>query len=194
MNVLIVYAHPNPGSLSGAVLERLQQGLAEGGHRVSTLDLYEERFDPVLVVDERRRRRDLLNDPYTARYRELIADADLLAFVYPIWWHGPPAILKGFFDRVFVSGFAYSYKGKKKNALLPEGLLAGKKAWFVYTLDAPPLLARLDPGWLVIKYSIFWYCGIRRTTRLMLGGVKRTSAERRERFLERIYRKAAALR
>jgi len=194
MKVLIVYAHPNPESLTHAVLERLQAGLAEGPHEVQVVDLYGESFDPVLIVDRSRRRRDLVRDPYTERYRGLIAEAEHLIFVYPVWWHSMPAILRGFIERTFVSGLAYSYRGGSANRLLPDGLLRGKSAWCVYTLDAPGLAAWLDPGWLSIKYSIFWYCGLRNVRRLYLPGVKRTTPETRRGWLDRVYRKAAGLR
>ncbi|HZG58411.1 NAD(P)H-dependent oxidoreductase [Paenibacillus sp.] len=193
MKVLLIYAHPNPDSYTHAVLEQLQAGLALGAHEVHTIDLYGEAFDPVLVVNSRRRRRDLASDPYTERHRGLIASADHLIFVYPVWWHSMPSILRGWIERTFVSGFAYSFPKGGKGRLLPEGLLRGKTAWCVYTLDAPKLVSWLDPGWLSIKYSIFWYCGLRKVKRLYLPGMKRTSTERRQQWLKHMYRKAASL-
>lgn len=190
MKVLIVYAHPNPESFNHAVLEQIQMGLARGQHEVQTVDLYGEAFEPVLIVNSHKRRRDLLHDTYTERYRNLIADAEHLIFVYPIWWHSMPSIMRGFIERVFVSGLAYSFKGRPMNSTLPDGLLRGKSAWFVYTLDAPRVVSWLDPGWLSIKYSIFWYCGLRKVKRFYLPRVKRTSLEVRRNWLDHIYRKA----
>jgi NAD(P)H dehydrogenase (quinone) len=69
MRVLIVYAHPNPKSLAHAALEQVKKGFLDAGHSVNTLDLYAEKFNPVLVVNEVRRRRDLIDDPYTKTYR-----------------------------------------------------------------------------------------------------------------------------
>lgn len=132
MNVLIIYAHPNPSSFNGAILEHVQKGLEETNHSVTLLDLYKEQFDPVLVFNEEKKRRDLLNEEETKRYRELVQKADILLFIYPIWWWGMPAILKGFIDRIFVAGFAYKYEGS-----LPKGLFKGKKAWVINTLDSP---------------------------------------------------------
>lgn len=99
MNVLIIYAHPNPSSFNGAILEHVQKGLEETNHSVTLLDLYKEQFDPVLVFNEEKKRRDLLNEEETKRYRELVQKADILLFIYPIWWWGMPAILKGFIDQ-----------------------------------------------------------------------------------------------
>lgn len=194
MKVLLIYAHPNAESFTRAVLERLQTGLEDGAHEVQTIDLYKEKFDPVLVVNSSRRRRELIHDPYTERYRNLIAAADHLIFVYPVWWHSMPAIMRGFVERTFVSGFAYSFKGRAAHSILPDGLLRGKSLWCIYTLDAPRLVARLDPGWLSIKYSIFWYCGLRKVKRIYLPRMKHTSLEERLRWLDYIYKKAVSLR
>jgi len=76
MNVLLIYAHPNEESFTYAVVERLQTGLVLGEHEVQSIDLYKEEFDPVLVVNASKRRCDLRQDPYTERYRSLIAAAD----------------------------------------------------------------------------------------------------------------------
>jgi NAD(P)H dehydrogenase (quinone) len=194
MRVLIVYAHPYRKSLSHAALEQVHKGFADAGHFVKILDLYAEKFDPILVVNEFQRRRDLIHDPYTEPYRSMIEEADQLVFVYPVWWQSLPAILKGFFDRVFVSGFAYSYSGKKPGSIFPNGLLKGKAAWCIYTLDTPMIPALLDPGWLVVKYSIFRYCGIRRVKRSYLASVKRTDHSTRVRWLQSIYKRALHMR
>lgn len=194
MKVLLILAHPNLESFTHAVAERLQTGLKDGPHEVQTIDLYQEEFDPVLVVNASRRRRDLIHDPYTERYRNLIAAADHLIFVYPVWWHSMPAMMRGFIERTYVSGFAYSFKGKSEHHILPEGLLRGKSLWCVYTLDAPRLVAWLDPGWLSMKYSTFWYCGHRRIKRFYLPRMKHTSKEERLKWLDYIYKKAVDFR
>ena len=80
MNVLIIYAHPNPSSFNGAILEHVQKGLEETNHSVTLLDLYKEQFDPVLVFNGEKKRRDLLNEEETKRYRELVQKADKSSF------------------------------------------------------------------------------------------------------------------
>ncbi|HZG75911.1 MAG TPA: NAD(P)H-dependent oxidoreductase [Paenibacillus sp.] len=192
MNIVLISAHPNPNSLNGAIRDTIRRGFADAGHDVRDIDLYADAFDPVLVVNETRRRRDLHLDPDTARYRELLAWADRLVFVYPVWWQGPPAMLKGFFDRVLAANFAYSFKGKRKGALLPDGLFRGKRAWVVYTTDTPRWLAWIDPGYLAIKHYVLQYVGIGRIRRSMIASVKRKTRERLRRELERLYRIAAS--
>ena len=108
MNILIIYAHPNHQSFNGAILQQVKTHL-NPKHQVQILDLYAEKFDPLLRFDEDQLRRDLDKDPEMEKYRQLISWADHLIWIFPIWWGGMPAILKGFIDRVFASGFAYSY-------------------------------------------------------------------------------------
>ncbi len=188
MNVLIIYAHPNPHSFNHAILEQLTRGFRDGAHFVTVLNLYEEQFDPVLVFDDQRKRRDLAHLPETRRYRELVREADHLVFVYPIWWYGPPGILKGFLDKVFVSGFAYTYEGR-----LPRGLLTGKSAWVVYTIDSPGWFVRWfrhSAEWTVMRDAVLRFCGIRRVKRMMFTSASRSSPKRRQQWLDRLYQKA----
>ncbi|WP_077616083.1 NAD(P)H-dependent oxidoreductase [Caenibacillus caldisaponilyticus] len=188
MKVLIIYAHPNPESFNAALLKAVERGLREAGHAYAVIDLYKDRFNPVLVYNDKIRRRDLKNDPETAHYRELVRDADHLIFIFPVWWYGVPAILKGFFDRVFASGFAYRYDGA-----VPKGLLKGKSAWVVYTLDSPGWYVRLvrrSVEWTVIRDAILKFCGIRKVRRFMFAGVKRSSIKRRQKWLAYLYHQA----
>lgn len=186
MSVLIIYAHPNPKSYTHAVLESLIRGLESAKTPYEVIDLYAIGFNPVLVVDETRRRRDLIHDAETQGFRDAIARADHVVHVYPLWWDGFPAILKGFIDRVYASGFAYSFQGKTPGAILPHRLLKGKAASFFYTLDGPHPLAWFILSWFGAKFSIFWYCGFGPIRRHFFTSVKRSSPERRARWLKRV--------
>ncbi len=114
MRVLIVYTHPNHHSLSDGFLQNVIAGCQENPNvsELEVLDLYEEKFDPVLVFHENKRRRDMHRDPNLEKYRNQIRSADLLVYIYPIWWGRPPAMLLGYFDQVFATNFAYRYKGR----------------------------------------------------------------------------------
>lgn len=188
--VLVVYCHPNPKSYTRAVLDALLAGLADDRCEVELVDLYAERFDPVLIVDEERRRRDLDKVEYTERYRALLAWCDSVVFVYPVWWGGFPAMLKGFIDRTFVSGLAYSFAGLPKDAVLPRGLMRAKHAHFFYTLDSPALVAWLDPGWWSNYFTVFRYCGFTVVRRHYLARLKLASARERERWLAQVRQRA----
>ncbi len=138
---------------------------------------------------KRRKRRDLVNEEETARYRTLVEEADTLLFIYPIWWWGMPAILKGFIDRIFVAGFAYKYEGT-----LPKGLLKGKKAWVINTLDSPlwyvALLYR-SADWIIMKRGVLRFCGIHDIKRSVFQSVKTSKREKREKWLLQIEEKGS---
>ncbi len=157
MNILIIYTYPNHNSLNASVLKAVQNNLSKK-HTVKMLDLYAENFNPVLHFDDEHLRRNLNKDPEMENYRNLVSWADHLIFIFPIWWGGMPAILKGFIDRVFAKGFAYSYKGA-----MPIGHLKGKGAWIITTHDTPKLIAKLfvqDYG-RILKNQILSMCGIK---------------------------------
>jgi NAD(P)H dehydrogenase (quinone) len=108
MRVLVVYAHPSPSSFAGALHRRVIEIVSERGHEVDDLDLYSEEFAPVLS----RRTYDcylniVANREEVAPYVERLLAARAMVLIYPVWHDGLPAILKGFFDRVFLPGVAF---------------------------------------------------------------------------------------
>ena len=116
------------------------------------------------------------------KYRNLITWADHIIFIYPIWWGGMPAVLKGFIDRVFTAGFAYSYG---KRGLI--GHLQGKSAWIITTHNTPVFLTPFiqDYG-KVLKNQVLKSCGIKPVTHTQLAGTENSSDEKRRRFLDKI--------
>ncbi|WP_217578732.1 NAD(P)H-dependent oxidoreductase [Mesorhizobium sp. GbtcB19] len=140
MNVLIVYAHPEPKSFNGAMKDLAVETLAQAGHDVVVSDLYAMGFNPVAGSGDMTGDR---NDPeffslqreQTAAYEtgRLAADinaeieklkrADFVIFQFPVWWFGMPAMLKGWADRVFARGFAY-LPGRKYDTGMFKGKLA----------------------------------------------------------------------
>ncbi len=108
MRALVVHAHPAPESFSAALYREVCDVLAARGHDVEACDLYEENFDPVLpLVTFRRYLQAPSNRAGVERYVESLLAADALVFVFPVWHDGPPAILKGYFDRVFLRGVVF---------------------------------------------------------------------------------------
>lgn len=85
MNILIIYAHPNHQSFNGAILQQVKNHL-NSKHQVQILDLYAEKFDPLLRFDEEHLRRNLDKDSEMKKYRQLISWADHLIWIFPIWW------------------------------------------------------------------------------------------------------------
>jgi len=113
MRFLIVYAHPSPSSFLGALYRRVVEIANERGHQVDELDLYAEKFDPVMsqgaydcYLDTSANREEV------APYVERLLAAEALVLVYPVWHDGLPAILKGFIDRVFLPGVVFEIDEK----------------------------------------------------------------------------------
>lgn len=128
--MLWVFAHPEPRSLSGALRDDGLRTLRELGHDVRESDLYAMKWNP--VVDAR----DEVNPDILAE-QEKLEWADTVVVQFPLWWYGMPAILKGWFDRVFVKGFGYGVFAEDGRTLrYGEGRLAGKRAMVVLTAGA----------------------------------------------------------
>ena len=108
MRVLYLYCHPVPESYHGALLAVALAGLARAGHEVDLCDLYGEGFDPVLGAAERRGYHDLPgNRKAVQSYVGRLQRAEAMVVQFPTWCFGPPAMLKGFFDRLFLPGVAF---------------------------------------------------------------------------------------
>ena len=107
MRVHVLYAHPTPKSFVGALHQRVVDALRRRGHDVDDLDLYAERFDPVLSAAQFAGYIDVeRNTVGVGAYVERLRAAEALVLVYPVWFDGLPAILQGYFQRVFVPGVA----------------------------------------------------------------------------------------
>ena len=118
MKVLIVYAHPNPSSFNHAILEQMSFGLQEEGHEVQVKDLYAENFDPVLRASELEQLQAGTTPESILAEQKALCWAEGLVFIYPLWWFGRPAILKGWFDKVLTNGFAFQYGDKGLTGML----------------------------------------------------------------------------
>ncbi|MFO1445115.1 NAD(P)H-dependent oxidoreductase [Bacillus sp. Bva_UNVM-123] len=188
MKALIIYTYPNHKSLNYAFLQKIIKGYNENPNvkEIKILDLYEEGFNPLLVFNEHKRRRDMYRDPLLEKYREQITWADQLVFVYPIWWGRPPAMLLGYIDQLFSSNFAY----KDKKGLLPEGLLKGKSVVCVSTMKGPtkyPLLWLNNAHKILMKKALFNYVGIKRVKFFEFGNME-SSKGRQIVKLDKVYR------
>jgi len=128
MRYAILYAHPNPKSFNHAILERVEANLKRDRKEYVVRDLYALGFKPVLDSTDFAAMTAGRKAPDIAEEQRHIAAADRIIVIHPIWWFGMPAILKGYIDRVFVSGFAYEYTDKG-----PVGLLKDKSAIILNT-------------------------------------------------------------
>ena len=121
LNTLVVYCHPNPDSLSGALYKVAVSTLTSCGHTVRAIDLYAEDFQPVLSREERIA---YLGNPGLIEARvqphaDALRWAEHLVFVFPIWFYGPPAMLKGWLERVWLPGVAFLPPPRKGAPAVP---------------------------------------------------------------------------
>ena len=130
MNYLIVYGHFSPSSFNRALLDILTSTLG-ASHNVKVRDLYDLHFNPVLTGGDVEALEQGTPPADIQTEQEFIRWADAVVFVYPVWWSGMPAILKGYIDRVFSLGFAYTV-----DETGPRGLLGNKKVYIVNTTGA----------------------------------------------------------
>ncbi|WP_017471543.1 NAD(P)H-dependent oxidoreductase [Amphibacillus jilinensis] len=137
MKALIIFSHPRQGSFSHALLDRVTKTLEKKGYHVNVRDLYKMNFNPILEgsdtihIEAGNFVRDHAQFPEDVKIeQQLMLESDLYIYIFPIWWNGMPAIMKGYIDRVFQHGFAYSFedkdafdrfKGKRALFLTPTG-------------------------------------------------------------------------
>lgn len=146
MRVLYLYCHPLPESFHAAIRAQALAALESAGHSVDLLDLYAEGFDPVLSEEGRRHYHDEARnrvglEPLVARLQA----ADALVVQFPTWCFGLPAMLKGFFDRLFMPGVAFdlsdpaSVKPMLGNIKKIAGIVTyGRPRWTAFYMGDPP--------------------------------------------------------
>jgi NAD(P)H dehydrogenase (quinone) len=155
MRVLVLYCHPVESSFNAAVHAEVVAGLREAGHTIDDCDLYAEGFQPVLTREERLGYHDIPANLGPVRgYVERVQAAEALVLVTPVWNFGWPAMLKGFFDRVFLPGVSFKLvDGKVRPNLTNIRKLAvvctyGGARWRALVLRDPPRKNAF--GWLKI--------------------------------------------
>ena len=132
MNVLVVFDHPRRNSFCGAVLDQFAHGLGDAGHQVEIADLRGENFDPRLTLADEPDWNDsdkVYSDAVRAEQAR-IARNDALAFIFPVWWWSFPATTKGWIDRVWNYGWAYSTRKLQHKKGLLIGINAGDEAGY----------------------------------------------------------------
>lgn len=135
MRTLVVYCHPNPDSFVAAARDRVLAGLGAAGHEVRLVDLYADGFRPELSVAERFPDTISAPDPELVRYADLLRWAEALVLVYPTWWSGQPAMLKGWIDRVFGPGLGVNLQ---KASGFRQPLLNGLRRIAIVTTHGSP--------------------------------------------------------
>ncbi|WP_321505927.1 NAD(P)H-dependent oxidoreductase [uncultured Methanoregula sp.] len=187
MQVSVILAHPKKGSFNHAIAGVVAETLRESGHRVIVHDLYAERFDPVLPYLEIPR--DAVLSPEIAEACREISSADGIVIVHPDWWGMPPAILKGWIDRVLRPGVAYRFGEADSGDGIPIGLLKARAVIVFNTSNTPALREQEvfgDPLERIWKDCIVSFCGVPVFYRRMFCVMVTSSDEQRKAWLTEV--------
>lgn len=205
MNILIVYAHPEPRSMSGAMKDCAVETLVALGHTVVVSDLYAMQFNPVasrsdmqqpadelyfqLQIEQAAALRENTFSSDISIEQEKVRQSELLIFQFPLWWYSVPAIMKGWIDRVLSYGFAYgggaSLQGRRALLSLTTG---GPEHTY-----QPDMRGTLD---LLLKHitdGTFALCGIESLPPFVVYAASRTSHEQRQAALEEYRQRLTAI-
>jgi putative NADPH-quinone reductase len=195
VNALVVYAHPCEDSFVAAACERVVTTLRERGHRTVLVDLYADGFDAVFTAADHATHQDPPGGKvHVAPYAPILRSCDTLVLVYPTWWAAQPAILKGWFDRVWVNGLAFSFANDGR---LVPGLRNIRRIIAVTTHGSSKWVNAIEgeSGKRILGRSLRACCARTcRTKWLALYGLDTAPMERRAAFLDRVTRYFARLR
>lgn len=185
MEILLVLGHPDPKSLNHAIAAGVGDALREDGHHVTSHDLYAEGFDPLLPVGEIPEHG--LIPAAIETYCEELRSADGIVIVHPNWWGQPPAILKGWIDRVFRPGVAYRFDEGDGGEGVPVGLLRARAAVVLNTSNTPDEREQRvfgDPLDRLWRRCVFDLCGVRTFHRRVFSVVVTSTQARRLAWVE----------
>ena len=161
MRVLAVFCHPRRDSFTGALLDAFAAGIAQAGHDVELVDLHREGFDPRFRPEDYAQfRAEPMPQEVLAEQRR-VDRSDALAFVFPVWWWSFPAMLKGWIDRVWSEGWAYTFTPERSKGMLRDrpAILLGSAATGAATYRKYGYDAAMK---VQIETGILGYCGITR--------------------------------
>ncbi|MDG6896293.1 NAD(P)H-dependent oxidoreductase [Volucribacter amazonae] len=190
MNHLIIIAHPNKQSFNHAILQNVLASSKQLQVETQIRDLYQLDFNPILSWQELTASYQNILPAEIQREQQFIHNADLITLIYPLWWMGFPAILKGYLDRVLSHGFAYKTEGE-----ISQGLLQGKKMQQFITLGSN--VAQYQAfGWDkslddCLVNGLFNYCGINDIDYQLFGDIHLIDQQQRQNILQRVSEKNA---
>ena len=185
---LLILGHPDPDSFNAALADAYADAALTAGRELRRIDLHAQRFDPILHGAYRG---EQALEPDLQAAQADILWAEEIVWVYPVWWGGLPALLKGFLDRVLLPGFAYKFHQGHRSW---DKLLKGRHARIVVTLDTPGWYDRLAygrPAWRQMKHTILQFCGMKLLSTTTFAPIATSKPEQRERWLAEVRRLAA---
>ncbi len=187
MKIAVILAHPNKDSFNHAIAETAIDELKQKGHEICFHDLYEEKFDPILPAKEIPE--DVSLPPEIETHCREISAVEGIIIIHPNWWGQPPAILKGWVDRVIRPGVAYEFLEDDKGGGVPKGLLKARTALVFNTSNTATDREKKvfgDPLETIWKNCIFGLCGVKNFYRRMFNIVVISSEEQRKEWLQEV--------
>jgi NAD(P)H dehydrogenase (quinone) len=187
MKVSVILSHPSSRSFNHAIAEVVLDQLERAGHEIYFHDLYREEFDPVLPKEEILK--DALLAPILKNHCREIAETDIIIIIHPNWWGQPPAMLKGWIDRVIRPGIAYEFIEEDKGEGIPNGLLKAKTAIVFNTSNtetAREINVFGDPLETIWKNCIFGLCGVKNFYRRTFNIIVVSTEEQRSKWLNEV--------
>ena len=185
MNILILLGHPDSGSFNHALAQAVRDDLRAGGHDVVFHDLYAERFEPLIAAEEIPAKGPI--PPSIQKHCDELGAADGIVVVHPNWWGQPPAILKGWIDRVIRPGVAYRFQEGDGGEGVPVGLLRARSAVVLNTANTKEERERIvfgDPLEAIWRRCIFDLCGVPSFHRRTFSVVVASTREQRLAWIE----------
>jgi NAD(P)H dehydrogenase (quinone) len=187
MSVMVVLAHPARESFNHAIANSVSMALRKAGYEINFHDLYEEKFPPVMPGQEIHRNADLPG--LVEQHCREIAAAEGIIIVHPNWWGQPPAILKGWIDRVIRPGVAYEFREGDKGEGVPAGLLKARAAMVFNTsntMGEREIRVFGDPLETIWKNCIFGLCGVENFYRKNFSVIVTSTPEQRKEWLKEV--------
>ena len=179
-NILVILGHPDKNSFCDSLAKTYIDSAKVSGSEVRQLQLGELKFDPILW-NGYNKIQEL--EPDLVKAQELIKWSNHIVFVYPNWWGAMPALMKGFFDRVFLPGFAFKYR---EDSQFWDKLLSGRTAHLIVTMDTPPWYYRWiyhRPGHNEMKRTILGFCGIKVVKISEFAPIKDSSQQQKKKWI-----------
>ena len=187
MQISIILAHPNRNSFNHAIAACINEEIVIQGHEGHFHDLYSERFNPVTPSEEIPS--NIKIPKGVEPYCDEISQCDGIVIIHPNWWGQPPAVLKGWIDRVLRPGVAYRFRGDDPGAGIPEGLLRARTALIFNTTNTPEQREKAvfhDPLETLWRNCICGLCGVQIITRRTFQIVITSTPEQRRAWLAEV--------
>lgn len=187
MRISVILAHPNKESFNHAIAAITVETLNQNGHEIYFHDLYEEKFDPILPAEEIPKDTPLPSE--IEKHCNEISKIDGIIVIHPNWWGQPPAILKGWIDRIIRPGVAYEFLEDDEGEGVPNGLLKAKSAIVFNTSNTETereMNVFADPLETIWKNCVFDLCGVKIFYRKMFNIIVVSSQEQRNEWLKNI--------